>query len=259
MRQPETLLLFSSFLTLGWLAGILSPVAIGNRPARKGQFAVSECYLYNIERIAYTKALSLQLDLHARCVSGEIPGILLLLEHDPVITMGVKTAEGNVLASPEILKREGVELVRTDRGGDVTYHGPGQLVGYPIFHLREMRLDPHAYLSTVEQSIIDALAQFGLRGERNGPAGVWVGDKKVCSIGVAVRKWVTYHGFALNVDPDMRHFGFINPCGLAAERITSLRELLGTAPDMADVRQACAQGFERNFGIAFSPWPGGSL
>ena len=219
---------------------------------------MSECYLYNINRISYTKALSLQLDLHARCVSGEIPGVLMLLEHDPVITMGVKTSEANVLATPEVLEREGIELVRTDRGGDVTYHGPGQLVGYPIFRLREMGADLHGYLRAVEQGIIDALAGFGLHGERSGPAGVWVGGRKVCSIGVAVRKWVTYHGFALNVDPDMRHFGYINPCGLAADRITCLRELLGTAPEMADVRRACARGFESSFGIRFSPWPGGS-
>lgn len=222
----------------------------GARPA--------ECYLYNIERISYANALSLQLDFHARCAAGEIPGILMLLEHDPVITMGVKTGEGNVLASAEALRREGIELVETDRGGDVTYHGPGQLVGYPIFRVREMGGDLHEYLRTLEQCIIDALAEFGLRGERSGPAGVWVGELKVCSIGVAVRKWVTYHGFALNVDPNMRHFGYINPCGLAAERITSLRDILGTAPDMSDVRAACARGFERNFGITLSPWPGGS-
>ena len=217
-----------------------------------------KCFLYNIGRISYAKALSLQLDLHAKCADGEIPGILLLLEHDPVITMGVKTGKGNVLVSPEVLKREGIELTETDRGGDVTYHGPGQLVGYPIFRVREMGGDLHRYLRTLEQSIIDALAEFGLKGERNGLAGVWVGDHKVCSIGVAVRKWVTYHGFALNVAPDLRHFGFINPCGMAAERITCMRDLLGFTPDMADVRKACARGFERNFGVDFSPWPGGA-
>jgi len=218
----------------------------------------TDCFLYKIERISYTKALNLQLDFHAKCAAGELPGVLLLLEHDPVITMGVKTGEGNVLASEEILQREGVELVWTDRGGDVTYHGPGQLVGYPIFRLRPMGLDLHGYLRTLEQSIIDALAEFGLKGERNGPAGVWVGGKKVCSIGVAVRKWVTYHGFALNVAPNMRHFSLINPCGLESHQITCLRDLLGVAPDMAEVRAACARGFERNFHLEFRPWPGGS-
>lgn len=227
-----------------------STSSAGARPA--------ELFLYNIERISYAKALSLQLEFHEKCAAGDLPGILMLLEHDPVITMGVKTGEGNVLASSDTLRREGVELVETDRGGDVTYHGPGQLVGYPIFRVREMGGDLHAYLRALEQSIIDAIAEFGLKGERNGPAGVWVGDLKVCSIGVAVRKWVTYHGFALNVAPNMRHFALINPCGLAAERISCLRDLLGFTPDMADVRHACARGFERNFGIKFAPWPGGS-
>lgn len=219
----------------------------------------SDCFLYNIERVSYTKALNLQLELHARCAAGELPGVLLLLEHDPVITKGVKAgASSNVLASPEILRREGVELVETDRGGDVTYHGPGQLVGYPIFPLRAMGLDLHGYLHTLEESIIDALAEFGLKGGRNGPAGVWVGDKKVCSIGVAVRKWVTYHGFALNVAPNMSHFSLINPCGLQSAQISCLRDLLGTVPDMGDVRAACARGFQRNFHVEFRPWPGGS-
>lgn len=217
-----------------------------------------DAYLYNIDRLSYTEALSLQLDLHGKCAAGEIPGVLILLEHDPVITMGVKTGEGNVLASPQILQREGVELVETDRGGDVTYHGPGQLVGYPIFPLRAMGFDLHGYLRALEQSIIDALSEFGLKGERNGPAGVWVGDRKVCSIGVAVRKWVTYHGFALNVAPNMQHFSLINPCGLQPCQITCLEELLGEAPDMGRVREACARGVERNFSVRFRDWPGGS-
>ena len=217
-----------------------------------------ECYLYNIDRISYAKALSIQLDLHARCASGELPGTLILLEHDPVLTMGVKTGENNVLASPDVLEREGIELVQTDRGGDVTYHGPGQLVGYPIFPLRAMGFDLHGYLRSLEQSIIDALAEFGLKADRNGPAGVWVGYKKVCSSGVAVRKWVTYHGFALNVAPNMRHFSLINPCGLDSRQITCLRDILGSAPDMTDVRAACARGIERNFGVELHPWPGGS-
>ena len=220
--------------------------------------SAAKCFLYNIERISYTNALNLQLDLHSKCAAGELPGVMILLEHDPVLTMGVKTGEGNVLVSSEILEREGVELVQTDRGGDVTYHGPGQLVGYPIFPIRALGLDLHGYLRALEQSIIDALAEFGLKGERNGPAGVWVGEKKVCSIGVAVRKWVTYHGFALNVAPNMRHFSLINPCGLASHQISCLRDLLGTAPDMEAVRAACTRGIERNMGVEFSPWTGGS-
>ena len=215
------------------------------------------CYLYNIERISYTKCLNLQHEFHELCAAQSIPGMLMLLEHDPVITMGVKSSsKGNVIVSPQILTAQGVELVQTDRGGDVTYHGPGQLVGYPIFRLREMGGDLHGYLRSLEQSVIDTLAEFGLAGGRNGPAGVWVGEKKVCSIGVAVRKWVTYHGFALNVSPNLAHFSLINPCGLASEQITSMAELLGTAPNMNDVREVYARCFANIFGIRLQPWLG---
>ena len=169
--------------------------------------------------------------------------------------MGVKASSaGNVLASPDVLRANGVELVQTDRGGDATYHGPGQLVGYPIVRLREMGLDLHTYLRLLEQCIIDALAEFGLHGERNGPAGVWVGGKKVCSMGIAVRKWVTYHGFALNVDPDMSHFYLIDPCGLPSEKITSMAGLLGGAPDMNDVREICARSFAATFNLTLESW-----
>lgn len=213
------------------------------------------CLLRNIDRMSYSDALDLQHRYHEQVAARELPGALILLEHDPVITKGVKTGEGNVLVSPRMLEAQGVELVETDRGGDVTYHGPGQLVGYPVLRLRELGSDLHAYLRTLEQVIIDTLAEFSLSGGRNGPAGVWVGDRKVCSIGIAVRKWVTYHGFALNVDPNMAHFGLINPCGLNSSKITSLAELLGSAPSMNDVRAACARSFERNFSTKLEPWP----
>jgi lipoate-protein ligase B len=208
-----------------------------------------DCHLYNIERISYTKALDIQHRLHDRCASGDVPGAILLLEHDPVITMGVKTHAANLLCSPQVLRASGIDLAKTDRGGDITYHGPGQLVGYPILPLRKLGLDVHGFLRKLEQSIIDALAEFGLEGSRNGPAGVWVGDKKVCSIGIAVRKWVTYHGFALNVDPITEHFALINPCGLSSDRITSLRELMAVPPDMAVVREVCAREMALEFGL----------
>ncbi|MCE5313745.1 MAG: lipoyl(octanoyl) transferase LipB [Armatimonadota bacterium] len=213
------------------------------------------CLLLEIDRISYSNALDIQHDLHARCASGDIPGALILLEHDPVITMGVKTSSrGNVLASPKLLEANGIELVETDRGGDVTYHGPGQLVGYPIVRVREMGGDVHRYLRALEQSVIDTLAEFGLEGSRNGLAGVWVKEKKVCSIGIAVRKGVTYHGFALNVDPNLSHFGLINPCGLASEQITSMAKLLGEAPNMRDVRDAYARAFSKIFNVTLCEW-----
>ncbi len=209
----------------------------------------TEIPLYNITRLSYTKALSLQLELHDKVVAAELPGALILLEHDPVITKGVKTGPANVLVSPQALESQGIELVDTDRGGDVTYHGPGQLVGYPILPIRKMGGDLHAYLRQIEQCIIDVLAGFGLDARRDEVAGVWISSHKVCSIGVAIRKWVAYHGFALNVDPNMDHFRLINPCGLASDQLTSLKELLGYAPPMDEVRAACAKAFEHNFGI----------
>jgi lipoate-protein ligase B len=214
------------------------------------------CFLYEPGRLCYSDALKLQLDLHRACASGDIPGVLILLEHNPVITMGVKTAPSNLLASEESLAERGIELAKTDRGGDITYHGPGQLVGYPIIRLKDHCADVHDYLRTLEQTIIDTLASFGIEGTRHGPAGVWVGDRKVCSIGVAVRKWVTYHGFAFNVDPDMSHFTLINPCGLRSEQLTSLRELLGTAPDMAEVKATYADAFAAGFGVDLTRWDG---
>ncbi len=213
--------------------------------------------LYNIQRLSYAKALSLQREMHARCAERGIPGMLILLEHDPVITMGVKTtSKSNLLVSPEDARARGIEVVDTDRGGDVTYHGPGQLVGYPILPLRELGCDLHGYLRALEQTVIDTLARFGLEGTRNGPAGVWVGDKKVCSIGIAVRKWVTYHGFAVNVSADLSHFRLINPCGLASEQITSLSELLGAAPNMDEVRKVYAASFARVLGLELVAWSG---
>ncbi len=164
------------------------------------------------------------------------------------------TPRNNILASQEMLKLTGIELVKTDRGGDVTYHGPGQLVGYPIVRLRELGGDLHGYLRLLEQSIIDTLAEFGLTAGRNGPAGVWVGNKKICSIGVAVRKWVAYHGFALNVNPNMSHFNFINPCGLLSGQITSLAEQLSSPPSMNEVKEVYARCFEKTFNLKLNTW-----
>jgi len=214
----------------------------------------TQCFLYNIDRISYTNALALQHRFHEYCVSGRISGMLLLLEHDPVITMGVKTSQSNILASSQLLETIGIQLVKTDRGGDVTYHGPGQLVGYPILPLRGIGCDLHAYLRSLEQCIIDTLSEFGLEGRRNGPAGVWVGDKKVCSIGIAVRKWVTYHGFALNVNPNLSHFSLINPCGLEASCITSMAELLCNTPSMNDIKRVFEHNFAKVFRLRLMPW-----
>jgi lipoyl(octanoyl) transferase len=207
----------------------------------------------NLEKVSYKEALDLQLHYHKLCADGEMNGILILLEHLPVITLGVKpNSNENILVSSEILNKNGIELVETDRGGDTTYHGPGQLVGYPIFKLRDLDMDLTTYLRNLENVIIKVLEEYGLYGSRNGPAGVWVKDKKVCSIGVAIRKQTTYHGFALNINPNFNHFKFINPCGLEASQISSMAELLGYAPSIKHVKSVVLNKFEQVFGVIFN-------
>lgn len=161
-------------------------------------------------------------------------GIVLTVEHDPVITVSRRaTAGGNVLASAELLARQGVERVETDRGGDVTYHGPGQLVVYPILDLTLLNLGLHDYMRLLEQSVIDTCAEFGVAAERDPTAtGVWVRDAsgelaKVAAFGVRVRRWVSMHGLAINITTNMEHFGLIVPCGLLGRPVTSLQKLLG--------------------------------
>lgn len=206
--------------------------------------------IINLGRTAYDKALELQSYYHKRCANGDIDGALILLEHESVITLGVKVnSKDNVLVSPEVLAQAGIKLAETDRGGDVTYHGPGQLVGYPIFRLRELNLDISSYLRKLEDVIIKILEEYGLEGSRNGPAGVWVGNKKLCSIGIAVRKQTTYHGFALNINPNLDHFKLINPCGLEASQVSSMAELLGYIPNIDQVRIQCKNKFEQVFGV----------
>ncbi|MDH7602152.1 MAG: lipoyl(octanoyl) transferase LipB [Armatimonadota bacterium] len=206
------------------------------------------CELYNLGRISYTESLELQHHLHSKVAAGDIDAALLLLEHEPVITIGVKGTWANIVADAETLKRRGVDVVTVDRGGDVTFHGPGQLVGYPILNLMHFGLDVHAYLRALEETIIETLAEFGISGYRNPPAGVWVGGRKICSIGIAVRKRVTYHGFALNVNPDMSYFALINPCGLSAGVMTSMAEQLERLPAMDLVRATYVEKFVHVFG-----------
>lgn len=198
--------------------------------------------------IGYEECVSLQRKLVARRHAGEIADTLLLLEHPPVITLGTAGGDESLLADKDALERAGVKVFRTDRGGNITYHGPGQLVGYPIIDLRVHGKDVHAYLRKLEQVILGCLADFGLTGETMpGYTGVWIGGMKICSIGVAVRRWITYHGFALNVNPDFEHWSFIHPCGLAGREVTSLERLLGHDPGMDAVKESAVASFERVF------------
>jgi len=207
---------------------------------------VATCELRDLGRVSYDGALAIQHDLVERRKRGEIPDQLLIVEHPHVVTMGRNGHLENLLASPEILAGAGIELHYTDRGGDVTYHGPGQIVGYPIFDLREWKRDVVAYVRALEQVLIDALAEFGIVAERlPGATGVWIGGAKVAAIGVHIGRWVTSHVFALNLDTDLDYFKYIVPCGLTRP-VTSLRAL-GCAASRAEVTKSVAAAFGRVF------------
>lgn len=200
----------------------------------------------------HLQCLHLEEVLAARAAGAPEWGRVLLVEHEPVITVSArKGSEANLLATPETLARAGVALERTDRGGDITYHGPGQLVAYPILDLNALMLNLHQYMRLLEQAVIDACAVFGVEGRRDaGATGVWADDDgvpaKVAAMGVRVRRWVSMHGLALNIDPDLDHFRLIVPCGLAGRPVTSLRRLLGDrCPALDEVKAALGAALER--------------
>lgn len=235
---------------------------------------MSELLVVDLGTLPYASALELQRDVARRRISGEIAeDVLLLVEHPPVVTLG-RTAKGaNLIASPELLASRGVELFEVERGGDITFHGPGQLVGYPIIDLKRHRQDLHWYLRQVEEALIQAVAEFGIAAGRvEKYTGVWVGaadvagsagdgppppvprptPRKLASIGVHARDWVTWHGFALNVNTDLRYFDLIVPCGIMGVTMTSVaRELDAGSVDM----RAAADAVVRAFGCAFGLTP----
>jgi lipoyl(octanoyl) transferase len=205
-------------------------------------------------RVEYGAALDMQKALVEERRVGRIGDTLLLLEHPPVITLGVKTRgkPTNIIASPDRLAEAGVGVFDTGRGGDVTYHGPGQLVGYPILDLQPDRCDVHQYVRDLEEVLIRAVETFGVTGVRvPGLTGAWVGapgrEEKLAAIGVRISRWITSHGFALNVAPDLDHFALIVPCGIADRGTTSLERLLGHAVPMDTVEDAVAKAFTRVF------------
>jgi lipoate-protein ligase B len=187
--------------------------------------------------VEYRRALDLQMQCIERRAAGEIPDTLLLLTHPHVYTIGRLGDGANLLIPPELLAREGIAVERISRGGDITYHGPGQLVGYPIVLLA--RPDVHRFVRGIEASLIEALSEFGVAGARiEGLTGVWTEGKKIASIGIGVRRWITYHGFALNVNPDLSYFRRIHLCGLKGREATSIVEAAGREVPMEEVRAA---------------------
>jgi len=207
-------------------------------------------YLIDIDLIEYERAWNFQRELVAAKRTSDLPDILMLLEHSPVITLGRRGNRQYIRASPEALTAEGINIHHVERGGEVTYHGPGQIVGYPILNLRNWRRDISWYILNLEEVLIRTLGDFGIEATRNRlNRGAWVGDSKIGSIGVAISRWVTYHGFSLNVSPNMDHYALITPCGLDGIEVTSLRELLGKEPDHARVRDGIAHHFQKIFDI----------
>lgn len=199
-------------------------------------------------RTSYPDALARQKVAVEQRKAGSVPDLLILTEHAPVYTIGARLgAPQHLIWDSDRLEREGIQVHSTNRGGDITYHGPGQLVGYPIIDLGTRR-DLHAYLRDLEEVLIRSVAAFGLEADRRpAKTGIWIGDRKVAAIGVAVKSWITYHGFALNVNPSMEHFSGIVPCGITDGSVTSMARELGTELTTEAVKPAVVAAFQTVF------------
>ncbi len=212
---------------------------------------MNTCLVVPLGLIDFQTAYDLQRLLHEQVVADDLLDLLLLLEHPHVYTMGRRGQESDVLTSQGVLDELGIEKHETDRGGETTYHGPGQLVGYPILNLRRWGGGVRDYVETLEQALISALGKFGIVAHSEGkPTGVWVDDRKIAAIGVRVSRHVTMHGFALNVSPDLSFFEHIVPCGMPDVSVTSMAQELGREIAMDDVMQVVASEFGREYGLA---------
>ena len=208
--------------------------------------------IYELGTVPYEKALEYQESLLAKRIAEKIPDSLILLEHPPTITTGRKGNTGNLLVRKEYLEKHGVSFIHASRGGDITFHGPGQIVGYPILNLKNHEMDIRKHLRNIEEVIIRTLGDFEIEGRRiDGVTGVWVKRSKIASIGIAIRKWVTYHGFALNVSTNLDYFELILSCGITDVRITSIGSWLGNEEsiEMDDVVRSVIKNFMGVFGF----------
>ncbi len=205
----------------------------------------------DLHRRPYRPVWDFQRRLQQLRIEQEIPDTLIFVEHDPVYTIGKNGSDLHVIASGEFLKEKGIEVVHVDRGGDVTYHGPGQLVGYPIFDLHQHRQSVSYFMRQLEQVFIETLAEWGLQGSRmEGYTGVWIGDEKIAALGVRISRWVTMHGFAFNVNTDLSHFAGIIPCGIFHKGVTSLEKELRRPADLEAVKKTVLQSFQEVFGFS---------
>jgi len=202
------------------------------------------CLIWHLGLIEYSEAYQLQRTLHRQRVEGKIDDVMLLLEHPPTITVGKSGTLDNVLISREQLAQQGISLFFIDRGGDVTYHGPGQLIVYPILDLRERGKDLHRYVYNLEEVILRTLKDFSIYADRDeGHPGVWVNQEEIAAIGLSLRRWVSMHGFALNINIDLKHFSFINPCGFSDRRATSMSKILGSHVPMEEATNSLISHF----------------
>ena len=224
------------------VGGRLKGVTVGNE-------SNNSVWVVNLGTEPYQPVHELQRRLVAAKQAGWPQDVLLLLEHEPVYTLGRQSQADDILAPLEFLAEQGIPLVPVERGGKVTYHGPGQVVGYPILDLRGYRTEVKWFYGQMAEVIIRTLADFGVLGtyDESFP-GVWVNGRKICAFGTAISRWITYHGWALNVDPDMTHWGWIVPCGLRDKEVTTLRAELGDAPPGEAVRASLTRHFGAVFG-----------
>jgi lipoyl(octanoyl) transferase len=198
--------------------------------------------------IDYKEAWDLQREIHSKRVSGEVEDFLFLLEHPNTYTLGKTAHKENLIGSDEYLKKNQITVYDIDRGGDVTYHGPGQIVGYPIIDLNNWNKDTHKYLRALEEVIIKTCNDYGLICERNSKhTGVWIDDRKIAAIGIKVTRWVTMHGFAFNINTDMNLFGGIVPCGIQDKSVTSLKQELGNEIDIQEIKEKLVNNFLKVF------------
>lgn len=197
----------------------------------------------DLGRLGYAEALEIQRQTLDDVIAGARPSTLILVEHNPILTLGAGFHEENLLFPVAEYERRGIEVVRTDRGGDVTYHGPGQLVAYPIFDLQPFEKDLHRWLRFLEETVISVLRPFGLEGTRNAVnTGVWIDNRKICAIGIKVRRWVSMHGLALNCDIDLTPYGLIVPCGIKGDYgVTSISRELGRTVQVEEVKPLLIQ------------------
>jgi len=196
----------------------------------------------------YKKVWNIQKLIHQKRLEDKISDTLILVEHKPVITIGKGGKDNNILISMKLLKEKGVEFYRIERGGDVTYHGPGQIVGYPIFNIKDGFAGIKPFIFKIEDAVISALDDFKIEGKKKErQIGVWTDNGKICSIGIAVQRWVSFHGFALNVNTDLKYFDLIVPCGLKGIRMTSMGEILKKEVPIDEVKKAIERNFARIF------------